>query len=382
MLIQRTRSILSLVVLIGFATLAMAGEPEGAKPPDEAKPKKPKEGNGLVKTANKSLNAALSTYALGKAESAGGLTVVPILVSAREKSHEKYLTLNEGLQRKLLTIKEVDKNGTVPTVEVVSSSDTPIFIPFGAVITGGKQDRMVREDVLLESKETRKIAVYCIEQGRWARSNPDHAFKASTQMGNQSLKALANSEAGQGVVWADVRKSNVLLGNSSMTSNFQGNALTPAFKKIAKELAPLRDNVAQQKNAAGAIVLLGGKVVGVEVFATASYFSKVWPQLFQSYVVDTPAAKEKGGMDPEEANHKAKELLARINSAQLTEKKLSDQIRVKIDDEKSLGYALIKSEKSRLIYLRFFPKTAKTVRKPGQGQQQQEQQINPFRERR
>ena len=40
----------------------------------------------------------------------------------------------------------------------------------GEVVIGGKQDRVLTEDIVLAASETQQVAVNCVEQGRWAPS--------------------------------------------------------------------------------------------------------------------------------------------------------------------------------------------------------------------
>lgn len=314
------------------------------------------ESTGLIKTGNATLNKALAPYSPGKAIAAENLTVVPIVSFLSSEGRDKYLSLDEALQKKLLTVREVSRSGSVPVLEVVSHADAPIFLPFGSIMTGGKQDRMLRDDVLLQAKERRKINVYCIEQGRWRPGRGGGVFRTSQQMAPQSLKSLGTSRHGQGEIWSKVSERNRALGNRSASQNVQGTQETEAFKKLSKRLKSVRDGVAKQPKVCGAVVVLDGKVVGTEIFAGKAYFNKIWPQLFNSYVVDAASTKEKVKTAPAKAKDLAEAFLAKIASAKVTERSEKDAIRLTVKSDAGSGQALIEKRKGRLVYFRFFPK--------------------------
>jgi hypothetical protein len=301
----------------------------------------------------------LPNYSLGEVVSKKNLVVIPILTSIKDQYQQNYLSLNEALESKLLVVKEVEGGGNVPVIEVISKSDKPVFLPFGGIISGGNQDRMIREDVVLKPKQTRKVPVYCIEQGRWAASTTGENFTANRQMGSLALKSISNVSAGQGRIWSNVAGSNAAFSNTIGSGNFQGNALTPAFKKLAGEFKDVDEKVKKQTDTCGTIVILNGKVIGLEIFASKNYFKKTWPQLFQSYIIDIPSEKNKVEIDAAKAKKLAQDYLKKIRKANITQKTEESEIRFKIEDKECLGYALVEKKKGRLAYLRFFPKVKK-----------------------
>ncbi|MHC4198960.1 MAG: ARPP-1 family domain-containing protein [Planctomycetota bacterium] len=352
--------------------------------------------------ARKSLDVAMKPFSLGTPACAGNLAVVPILTSAIGKTGGDYLTLAEALEKQLVTVSELEGGGSVPTLEMTSSAPRPVLIPFGAIVTGGKQDRMIKDDVVLAPGEKRKVAVYCIEQGRWsadgdlrqwtltaypgrvtsgewsvpqtstvtvndgspaapeqdrAAKNADgKTFASNAYRGSNVLLIGSNVGWPQDKIWADVSSQNHAMGNHTVTANFQGNFQTKAFKESSAELAPVSKAIEAQANVAGAVAIVNGKVTGAEICASPEYFRKLWPQLFNGYVVDASAAKEKEKVQPAKAAETARAYMAAIESAKVETKQKEPQLRISIEAKDALGGATIEPDSGRLVYLRFFPR--------------------------
>jgi ARG and Rhodanese-Phosphatase-superfamily-associated Protein domain len=284
----RVASVLLILSLTCFHSIAWGAEARSDRRSNQGRDT---DISGIFKTGNAKLDTILAPYSVGKVVTAENLAVATIRSTAPAETSDKYLTLDEALKRKLLTIKEISSGGSVPVLKAISHADTPIFLPFGSIVTGGKQDRMLREDVLLQAKETKDIGVYCIEQGRWRHTGPRSYFGSSSQVATQSMKTLGRANGSQVQIWNKVRERNYQFGSPSASSNVQANLRTAEFKKLAKKLEPVREGVAKQKKMCGSLVILDGKVVGTEIYAGAAYFKKVWPQLFNSYVIDAASKK-------------------------------------------------------------------------------------------
>ena len=84
------------------------------------------------------------------------------------------------------------------------SPDTELFIQEGDMIKGGRQDRMIAEDMLIPPNSGRvSFPAHCVESGRWtARGNEDTAhFAKSDQFAVGNELRYANARHQQGQVW-------------------------------------------------------------------------------------------------------------------------------------------------------------------------------------
>ncbi len=366
--------IASLLLLLSLPCSPAIAQHEAGPDPGPQSERPVAKTSGLFSTGNATLNKVLASYSLGKVAVAENLAVVTIRSTVPVEASHKHLPLDEALKQKLLTVQEVSSGGSVPELRVISHADTPIFLPFGSILTGGKQDRMLREDVLLEAKETRKISVYCIEQGRWRQSGSKGDFGGSYQQAPQSLKALGKAQRSQSAIWGKVSERNLVLGNPSPSSNIQDSQRTAAFNKLAKQLEPVRHAVAKQEGVCGTLVIVDGKAVGSEICAGEAYFKKIWPQLFNSYAIDAASRKEIVKTDDGKAKVLAEAFFGKMRAAKVTERRERDLVHLAIESDTCLGNALIEHAKGRLVNLSIFPKPKEAP--PGTNQRKMSQMDN------
>ncbi|MGZ3440504.1 MAG: ARPP-1 family domain-containing protein, partial [Polyangia bacterium] len=69
------------------------------------------------------------------------LSVFPVVQTAVAVDKTQYLTLSEGLHKKLVTVAELAGGGSVNTLNVTNKSEKPLLILGGEVVLGGQQDR-------------------------------------------------------------------------------------------------------------------------------------------------------------------------------------------------------------------------------------------------
>src|SRR3974377_2459868 len=116
----------------------------------------------------------------------GNLSLFPI-VGGTEANTARLLTLDEGLRSGAVVVTEAGslqgliRRGThyphtsgpeVTRLVLVNSSDRPLFLLAGEVVTGGKQDRVIGVDRIVPPKsEPVDLSVFCVEPGRWGASS-------------------------------------------------------------------------------------------------------------------------------------------------------------------------------------------------------------------
>jgi len=95
------------------------------------------------------------------------MSVFPILATPNGKS--EYTLLQPALKKEQAVVKEVSEEGSIPDLMVINRASTPLLIPEGEILVGGKQNRTVNITVIIEAGEERVIPVSCVERGRWRR---------------------------------------------------------------------------------------------------------------------------------------------------------------------------------------------------------------------
>jgi hypothetical protein len=213
----------------------------------------------------------------------------------------RYMTLDEALERKVVSITELDgtpvrtlteEEGTqenagadVNTLKIENRADQPLYLLAGEVVVGGQQDRCVARDTIIppHSKPT-AIEVYCVEHGRWSGGKE---FASSKSIAHPKLRQTAQAEKDQGQVWEEVAQMNVSLGTESGTGTY-GRAVTD--EKVAQGIDPylaaISPQVGKDGKAVGVAVAVNGEVQCADVFSNPALFQKLWPKLSRSYALD------------------------------------------------------------------------------------------------
>ena len=135
----------------------------------------------------KSIKSSLKKLVIGKPITYKNLTIFPLTQGFTPKT--RYTTLDEAMGKDWLTIREIG-SGDVNFVELRNTGNKTVLILTGEMISGAKQDRMLKDDVLIpaNSKWVR-VPVYCVEHGRWAAVSP--AFKSSGLVVPNALRQCA-----------------------------------------------------------------------------------------------------------------------------------------------------------------------------------------------
>src|SRR5439155_19434269 len=96
-----------------------------------------------------------------------------------------------------------------------------VLLLAGEIVVGGKQNRVVAEDVLLPPVSgPRQIAVYCVEQGRWASTAKD--FVAPGSLAAPKLRSELLARQAQRQVWNEVSRYAARAAAPSPTGSFPG----------------------------------------------------------------------------------------------------------------------------------------------------------------
>src|SRR4030042_517910 len=120
----------------------------------------------LLYAENDVISTYLDNIKVGDPVEYKNLKIFP-LIAGKTLSLQNYITMDEATDKNWLQIKELG-SGNVNSVQIKNTGSSMVFILTGEMISGAKQDRMLKEDVLLPSKSGWiEVPVYCVEHGRW-----------------------------------------------------------------------------------------------------------------------------------------------------------------------------------------------------------------------
>jgi hypothetical protein len=204
------------------------------------------------------------------------------------------VTLDEARTRGDLLITE-RAQARVPDLVVENRGGSFVLLLAGEILVGGKQNRVLSEDILLPPKSgPRSLGVYCVEQGRWDNRRTDFESKAS--FAPPAVRSEILARRGQDSVWGAVGRSAVAAQAPSPTSSLQS-----VYDKadVREHMAEVERVIEQRApaTALGAAVFVGPRLAGLDLFFDAGLFGREWPKILRSYAVDLYGQRDKALAD-------------------------------------------------------------------------------------
>src|SRR5882672_7287949 len=92
------------------------------------------------------LASFLSHLELGEKQQFGNMTVIPLFSHVNHSP--EYLTLSEALEKRLLLIAEITRQGSVPDLKVINQAEVPVLLIDGEELIGAKQNRVLNTSIL------------------------------------------------------------------------------------------------------------------------------------------------------------------------------------------------------------------------------------------
>jgi hypothetical protein len=192
-------------------------------------------------------------------------------------------TLEEARSRGGLLMTERDL-ASVPELIVENRGKVHVLLLAGEILLGGKQNRVLREDVLLPPfSGPRNIGVYCVEQGRWAGRSKD--FEAKGTFAAPALRSRLMEKADQARVWAEVDRYAAAAAAPSPTRSYQEVYEKPEVQEHLKDVEQGIDPRAAA-GALGGAVFVGQALVGLDLFHDPALFAREWPKLLRAQALE------------------------------------------------------------------------------------------------
>lgn len=199
-------------------------------------------------------------------------------------------------------LSEAMANGaSVNSLVIENHSDTAIYIMAGEVVQGGKQDRVIAEDIIAMPGEKYIVPVFCVEPGRWnyhetpqphavpTESQPEmiFAFTGYFNVASHSIRHTVKHNKSQSQVWAqvsDVRQRNAVKGN---TTTYGDLAQSRAFMAQQQQYTTtLEGAFTGQDDVIGVMAVSGDKVLAIDLFATPQLFQQQYSGLVHGFATE------------------------------------------------------------------------------------------------
>jgi predicted MPP superfamily phosphohydrolase len=249
-----------------------------------------------------------------KNNSYGNLRLYPVYATDQFRKEigqvGTYTALQEAVQKKKVKITEKNNLGTVNDLTIENLSKDTVIIICGDVVKGGQQDRIIQEDVVLAPKSGKKnLKVFCVESGRWTRSNDNEStadrtvsasriptaddaenkpaeFKGYYSKGSMSLRKVVEKQKDQGQVWSKVDELNEKNNTKTSTSTYTAITTSDKFNSQLNHYLKFYADKLTNPNIIGVIIVTGNKVLGCDLFATNAIFKGQYQSLLHSYATE------------------------------------------------------------------------------------------------
>lgn len=262
------------------------------------------------------------------------------LVHGRSAEGPTPSTLEEALAKGSVVVHET---GNVRELKIENTGSEPVFIQFGDLVKGGRQDRVLTSSILIPPRSGEiAIGAYCVEQGRWNSRGKEDVTKFSAsnaQLFSRTAKVaiarapLATSEprraqdnqarpideppardaqriiqrvrpgslsgpSGQGKVWDSVATAQLQLGArlaAPMASETSKTSLqlTLENERLQKAqsafITALEEKARTHDDAIGVVIAINGTVTSADIYPSSGLFQKMWPKLLRAAATEALA---------------------------------------------------------------------------------------------
>ncbi|HVK04526.1 MAG TPA: DUF6569 family protein, partial [Armatimonadaceae bacterium] len=268
-----------------------------------------------------------------------------------------YMTLDEGLKAKLVSVVEKGQGGEVNALFITNRAQKPLYLMGGEVVLGGQQDRVLGQDTVIPAGgKSVPVTVFCVEHGRWngraefagsAKAVASAEIRAVAQggayaakiaspaavampsgvvdpqtrnvaargqsaaanvpvqqvMGRQQRSAARPAPLGsaQQQVWSKVESKNAKFRAANATGTYRGvleGSGGSAAASVTPYLKAFSGGLPASRGGAkpvGVVVAVNGKMVTADVFREPGLFAKLWPKLLRAYATDAAEHAAKPG---------------------------------------------------------------------------------------
>ncbi len=235
---------------------------------------------------------------LGEPDRSGPLTVFPVL---GQPGSLEYLSFAEASAHGCV-VQELDPP-SVNDLLVINPLDVPVLLYEGEEVQGAQQDRTVDLAVLVAAGARQRVAVSCVEAGRWDGTRQSDAFVPSPQTAFPALRAAKNrrmrealaaageARADQAEVWRDVDAKAQLFDVDSATA-----AMRDIYASRAERLEDLEAGISRRDGQLGALAYLGDRPLVLDFVSRPDVFAALWQPLLRGYCLDALGNESTAGV--------------------------------------------------------------------------------------
>ncbi|MBE3133769.1 MAG: hypothetical protein IMZ55_09860, partial [Acidobacteria bacterium] len=215
----------------------------------------------------------------------GRLAVFPVVAREGPSPGGRWWAADAAIAKGILVVTERGGGGEVPVIVMENRSrDAYVFVMGGEVVSGGKQTRTLRQDVVLVPRQRVEAPVFCVEAHRW---RGDVEFRGGEVLVPQSIQRELRKGADQAAIWGEVARSNAGLGAASATGNLEdGLKAAPVRRDLERVRRTIVPEVPAESVGFIFVDRQAGGAIGAELFGRADLARALLAKLIDAYAVD------------------------------------------------------------------------------------------------
>lgn len=307
------------------------------------------------KSMKEQILAIVDNLLVGDGHTFLNMTVFPLIGAV--DGGLRYVPLDQALKEGVVDITEISEGGSVPDLFVQNRSGTKVLIIDGEEVVGAKQNRVLNTTILVGENTRVKVPVSCVEQGRWRYRSQKFSSSGnvyyssgraqSSREVSRSYEARGEARSDQRRVWREIEEKSMRLDSASETG-----ALTEAYERRRGDLEEYQSAFTAVKGQVGYVVVVEGRICGVDIFGTEEVFGKLFRKLLTGYAMDAvdPRWRAEGTVAKEDARR----FLATLKEAQFEEYPspgVGSDLRIR--SQNVTGHALV--AEGSIVHMAVFP---------------------------
>jgi len=214
------------------------------------------------------------------------LKIIPVRKKLRGPGDKPMLSFGKAVQSGRISISE---RGTASTenvhwLRVNNNTGQPVYVASGEVVLGGRQDRMVTKDTIIESRPgDQYIPVMCVEEGRWSEKEKKFSYASYA---NPKLRKVLDQSKNQVLVWKEIFAQLDSAKIKSPTLAYAAKRIDKKFILFSDEY--LRYFSKRLKNddstIVGFVCMTGDKIIGSDIYNEQGLFKDQFETLISGYI--------------------------------------------------------------------------------------------------
>lgn len=214
------------------------------------------------------------------------LQLIPIRSKGPGGTAPRVISLSKAIQNGTATISERGSASTenVHWLRINNKSDNTIFVASGQTFTGGRQDRMITKDTLLEpTGKDQYIPVMCIEEGRWSDKEKKLLY---SNYANMKLRQVLDKSKNQVLVWKEIFSQLDSANFNSPTFAYNAFKLDKNYQLREEEYFKhfIEKFKKSDSSMLGFVCVTGNRVIGTDIFAYKEMFYDELEPLLYGYI--------------------------------------------------------------------------------------------------